>query len=289
MSLSGLARLTALTAAGALTAAAALESEHARAPLQVPGLGQPHFDVSVSNELRSKQVDEGVVIHDDAVDAVSASGRVFGIGAHATGVFALGQAPTPGKPGRKTGPGEFVQFDFQIDAAVELRQPAANGTIPLLQIVPRFTYTTYPIQPRNTMKDHQRWLGYDLWWMTPAEGLEAGLSMDRNVSNHFQAFKGGLGLREFFQAAPLDLAFYQFLNYGNKSYHQNVNGCNSRGFTTGDLGVKATFPLHWEGLWIYGKLDTQYWLEKDDRDALRLGGQDSGSVILAFGLDWRPD
>lgn len=286
--------LVVLCAAGS---AAALDHAQAYSPY-VSSLGGPDgspYSVDTGSSFESKVLDDGRVVHDDAAINAYGKGRAYGFGLGIDTDWALGQAPDPSTT-RKTNPGELVRFAATVDWALEVRNPA-NPKIPLLQIIPHFSYITYPSQayvngPDNDsyLKRSQRWFGADAWWMTPADGLEIGASLEQNLSTQWRATRAWLGAREFTQTKAIDLSFWQTVGFGDSEYRWVTIGQDRTGVNTADIGGRATMPFSTvKGLFSFAQLEASYWLQKSAREALKDAGQDGGNVVISVGLQYLPE
>lgn len=286
--------ILALCAAGT---AAALEHELAFAPLVVgaaPGsTAEQH--VGVDAALKSKLTDDYRVVADDTTFGLDAGFRAYGIGVKLETDWALGQSTDYSRPGDRTDPGEMLRLATVIDWAIEIRDPR-DASIPLLQIIPRFTYITYPNQKDvfapdydNYLKDRQRWLGVDLWWALPVEGVELGIGAEHNISTEWRAFRGGLGGREFVQYNAIDMSFWQLLNFGDREYRKVIGGEDKSGMNAAVIGGRATVPAFVQEVFAFCQVEASYWLDDDIRENNKAAGLDSGDVVLSVGINWIPD
>lgn len=247
----------------------------------------------VSAAVHNKQVEDGWVRVDEAVLRNRGSFRWYGLGVTLDTGFALGQdrATTYWDDNlviqaRKVQPGECTYLAGKLDWVFQIDGVYPDGG-PFLQIIPHLQLVTYPNQPSNPLKDHQRWVGFDLWFSTPLEGIEVGTSHDWNLGE--PAYRGSFGFREFYQRAPFDLSFWQVANWGSASYHNYYTGTDDRGITTVQAGAKATLPLAWMDWWAYARAEATFWIDREDRDSIKLQGRDVGSLDFSVGIEWRPD
>jgi hypothetical protein len=276
--------------------AAALDHEFAFSPLVVgaaPG-STAEYHVGVDGILKSKVTDDYRVVADDTALAFNGQFRAYGLGVALDTDWALGQSTDYTRPGNRNNPGELLRAAVTIDWAIEIRDPR-DASIPLLQIIPHLTYITYPNQRDvfgpdydNYLKDRQRWLGADLWWALPVEGVELGFGMEHNVSTEWRAFRGGVGGREFVQYNAVDMAFWQKLNFGDREYRGVVGGEDKSGFTTIAVGGRATVPMFVENVFAFCQVEGSYWMDSDIRENNKAAGLDSGDVVLSVGINWMP-
>ncbi|MCX8039699.1 MAG: hypothetical protein RMM29_04415 [Planctomycetota bacterium] len=288
-----LAPLLLLGAAGALSA---LDHRFIYAPLEVgQGAAQAERFFGIEAQLKSKALEDTWVYANDATLGVNAEGRVYGLGLGLLTDWGFGQSDDRSRPGERTNPGELLRLEGRVDWAIEIRHPE-DSSIPLLQIIPKFRYITYPNQRdiftpfyNNWLKERQRWVGLDLWYAAPIEGLEVGFGVEQNISSEWRATRAGLGLREFIQYNAVDLAFWQKVGAADAEYRDVVGGERKSGFTTADVGGRVTMPLFLEELFVFGELLITYWLDSDIRDHRAAAGEDRGDVVLAVGISWMPD
>jgi hypothetical protein len=287
-SLTTLASLT-LVAGFAGTAGAAVSNVD-------PELQTGPDDLVLKSEILSKHVDHGLIRNDDATLHLSAGGRwgsfinipgtKQGLGAHLNAFFALGEDQAQNPP---TSPMECTEIDFKVDYLYEALDAS---DIPLFQLIPHYEFITYPnvSEDQNYLKLRQSWIGIDAWYMLPWEGVEVGGGTDWNVNSDAYMFRGAAGAREFYQDAPFDLATWQLINFGNRTYKKYFAGNSDKsGFTTVDVGGKVTLPLPWNEVWTYVQAQALYWVDAKDRKVLRSAGIDSGDFIIGIGVEWRPE
>lgn len=287
--------LLALCAAGS---AAALEHQQAINPMLGGGgtadPGTPYY-VGIETAVESKVLDDNRVVQDDAAIGLKGTFRAYGFGLTLDTDWALGQAPDYSRPGKTTNPGELVRTALTLDWALEIRDPR-QPKVPLLQLIPHFTMVTYPNQVDvyttdydNLLKDKQRWLGLDLWWALPIEGVELGAGIEQNLSTTWRACRGDFGAREFYQTSAIDFSFWQTVGFGDSEYRLAVAGKDKSGFNAVRVGGRATMPFFIKGLDSFFELDISYWLDQKIRDNMRDAGIDGGNVVLSAGLVWTPE
>jgi hypothetical protein len=262
-----------------------------------PELQTGPTDFVLGGELQSRQIDQGVVRYDNTAAHVSGSGRFgilndgpddhSGLGAQVDGYFAVGEDRR--SPTRTVEPGEMTELNAKVDYLYDVHDP--NTHLPFIQVIPHYEYVTYPnVSPaQNYLKDHESWLGSELWYATPLDGIELGGDVDWDLNHHAHMFRSALGVREFYQDVPFDLRGWQLVNLGNKDYTRYLFGGDSSGVTTIDIGGRLTLPLPWEESWYYVQGQAVYWADSKDRKVLRTEGQDAGEFIIAVGMEWRPD
>lgn len=290
------ALVPAIIALCAAAPAAALDHEQAFAPLvagAAPG-STPEYHVGVEGGLKSKLTDDYVVVANDSTLGLGVQTRFYGFGLALDTDWALGSSDDYSRPGDRTNPGEMLRLGFTADFAIEIRDPR-DASIPLLQIIPKLSYVTYPNQRDvfaadydNWLKDRQRWLGADAWWAMPIEGVELGAGFEQNISGAWRAFRGGVGAREFVQYNAVDIATWQKLNFGDKEYRDVIGGEDKSGVTTLVVGGRATVPVFVQDLFGYVQVEGSYWMDKDIRENNKAAGRDSGDVVIAVGLTWLP-
>jgi hypothetical protein len=281
----------------AVGSAAALDHELASAPYVFgAALGTvPEYYVGVTGALESKVTDDYRVVADDAALALDGQFRVYGLGLAIKTDWSVGQSTDISRAGNKNNPGELLRSEVKLDWALEIRAPG-DGSIPLLQIIPHLNWVTYPNQRDqfsntydNYLKDRQRWLGVDAWWALPwAEGVEIGAGLEYNISTSWRATRGSVGAREFNQYNAVDLAFWQLVNMADSEYRGVVGGVDSSGLTTIAVGGRATVPMFAEDFYGFVELEASHWMDKDVRENIKGMGQDSGDVVMSFGLIWLP-
>jgi hypothetical protein len=267
--------------------ACAVETELAKGP----------DDFLVGVDLLSKHYDQGRVLNDGVTAKGTIQGRYYDVGLKVDSYMVLGEELNNPYTGNRNTFGTTTQFDAKLDYLIEVEN--------LLQVIPYYQWVSYPNLGNVPHSDQQHYLGVDAWWLTPLQGVELGggvaynpfYNADENkygtgggASNH--DFKAGLGAREFYQHAPVDLVFWQLFNFGNQQYKQFTDPFNTtggRGITTLDLGVKLTQPLFMKDLWTTLSLEGHFWLEKSDRTALRAANIDPNEIILSVGVEYHPE
>jgi hypothetical protein len=248
-------------------------------------------DVVLTGELLNKDYDQGVIRNDNVTAHAGLTVRYFDIGLHLDDYMAIGGDPNLPRPVKS---GETTQFNAGLDYLVEM-----TG---VFQVLPHYLWETYPNLPKQPYKNQEEWLGADGWYELPYQGLEAGFSFDYNPFYNGQddkfvaggglaghAFRSAIGARELFQHTPVDLIFWQTLNYGNGEYKNFLIGDDHTGFTTFDIGVKYTAPFYINEWWTVFRLEAHYWLEDRDRNILQRAGLESTEIIIGFGFEWRPE
>ncbi len=285
--------ILALCAAGS---AAALDHEFAFAPLVVgaaPG-STSDYHIAVESDVKSKLTDDYRVVADDTTVGINGAFRAYGAGVTLNTDWALGQSTDYSRDDNLNSPGELLRTELRLDWVIEFRDPR-DAAVPLLQIIPSFEWITYPNQRdvyadgyNNYLKDKQKWLGLDAWWALPVEGVEVGGGFQQNLSTQWRAFRAGLGARELIQYNTVDLSFWQMINAGDSEYRQFVGGEDKSGLTTVVLGGRATLPMMFEELFGFVEIEGSYWMDKDIRDNYGDSNQDSGSVVISFGVNWLP-
>ncbi len=248
-------------------------------------------DVLFSGELLNKDYDQGVIRNDNVTAHAGLTARIFDIGLHVDDYMAMGGDSRQPRPVKS---GETIEFTAGIDYLIEM-----TG---VFQLLPHYQWESYPNLPKQPYKDQQHWIGADGWWELPWQGVETGFGFDYNpfYNGEENKYRGGggfaghtlraaLGAREFFQHTPIDLAFWETLNFGNAEYKNFLLGNQHTGFTTFDLGAKYTAPFYINEWWTVLRLEAHYWLERRDRDILHAAGSSTTEIIIGFGFEWIPD
>ena len=261
-------------------AAAAVETELQKGP--------DYFVLGA--EILNQHYDQGVVRNENATAHATATVRLWDIGLHGDGYFALDSdnSQTPVVHSAET-----TEIRLGIDYLIEM--PG------YFQVLPHFNWIEYANVPNRPYKDDLRWLGIDAWYQTPVSGLEVGASLDYNAfyngdrdNYHGQgtlashAFTGSIGARQFWQHAPVDLTFWEVLNFGNGAYKEFLGRKDNAGATTIDFGIKYVTPFYLDELWVVTRLELHIWAQKNDRDAISAAGRDPTEVILGVGFEWIP-
>jgi hypothetical protein len=269
--------VTACLATFGMSSAAAVETE----------LQKGADDFVFSAELQNKDYDQGRVRNDN----VGATARYWDFGLHVGGAIAVGDDNSQTD---KVATGEITSAKIGLDYLIEMKG--------LFQIIPHFTWINYPNQADVPYKDNQTYLGVDGWYLLPWEGLEIGGGFDYNpfynatvdktrggggLNDH--GLRGAFGARQFWQHAPLDLMFYQLLNFGNGTYKNFLVGEKETGFTTLDLGVKYTAPFYLNEFWVVSRFEVHVWVEGDDRARLKAAGESTSELVLGIGFEWKPE
>jgi hypothetical protein len=272
---------TACLAGLGLGSAAAVETELQKGP----------DDFVFSAELQNKDYDQGAVRNDNVIARVGGTARFWDFGLHLGAAVAVGDDKNQVN---HVATGEVTSAQVGLDYLIEMKG--------LFQIIPHATWITYPNLPDVPYKDNQTYLGVDGWYLLPWEGLEVGGGFDYNpfynatidktrggggLNDH--GLRGAIGARQFWQHAPLDLAFYELLNFGNGTYKNFLIGEKETGFTTLDLGVKYTAPFFLNEFWVVSRFEIHIWVEGDDRRALKNADQNTSELVLGIGFEWRPE
>jgi hypothetical protein len=247
-------------------------------------------DFRLGAEVVNKHYDQGVIRNENPTVIGHLDGRWFDVGLHVDWYLAAnGDDSQP----VDVSAGETTQINVGIDYLIEMQD--------VFQIIPHYQFITYPNLPDVPWKDDQHWIGVDGWYLLPWPGIEVGGGFDYNpfynadidayrggggLSSH--ALRAGFGARQFYQNAPLDIAFFEILNVGNGEYKQFLNGSDEAGFTTLDLGMRYLTPFFIDKLWMTARLEAHFWLEGDDRDALREAGKNTAEVLLGIGFEYKP-
>jgi hypothetical protein len=271
MSRIGLA-LSVLTATAAIGAAAET------------GLATGPHDLRAFAEIESKHYDQGVVWVDDATAHYGVQGRLYTVGLQLDAWTALGQ-DTGASPNKVSGL-ETTQLRARLDTLIAID---FDRGIPFLQILPHWEGILYPNQRPSAINNDQNYFGADVWVAPPFkgfEGFEFGGGLDRNVDRTLHSFRGFVGARQFFQAAPLDLALSQVFTFGNGAYWNQLSGIDDSQIGVGEFNADLTLPLPWRGWWAQAGAKVFYWLDNDQRDYNRDAGIDNGGFIVSVGITW---
>ena len=110
---------------------------------------------------------------------------------------------------------------------------------------------------------------------------------DMNGGSGSHALRAAIAARQFIQNAPLDLAFYQVLNFGNGEYKRFLVGDEDEGLTTLDLGVRYVAPFFLDQLWMTARLEAHFWLEADDRKQFSDANENSTEILIGVGFEWK--
>jgi hypothetical protein len=277
-----LACLVSLTAA----TAAAVETNLQKGPA----------DFLLGFELLSKQYDQGYVRNNNLTAHATMTARYWDIGVHLDGFMAL--APDIYRTPTTTSIGTTTELSGGVDYLAQM--PG------YFQIIPHYQYIMYPDLPNSRVKDDQHWFGVDGWWVLPLPipGFELGGGADYNPFYNYQTdsyrgygglsshlFRAAVGMRQFYQPVPIDLCFWEILNFGNSNYIQyfGSGSDNNAGPTTLDLGVKYTQPFFFDQSFLFIKLESHFWVEKPDREYLHSIGKDPNDIVMSVGVEWMPD
>jgi hypothetical protein len=255
-------------------------------------------DFKVGVELANKHYDQGVIRNDNVTAIGHFDARFWDIGLHADYYMAINSDNATDSLGWQPEPisaFESTQLNLGVDYLFEIQD--------LFQFIPHYNFTAYPNWHEQPYKLDQHWLGLDAWWLTPIQGVELGANVDFNPvynsrrdensgsgGNHGHDFRTAIAAREFIQEAPLDVSFYQVLNFANGTYKSSFYGMDDEGgVTTFDLGLRYVAPFYLNEFWLTARLEGHFWLENDDRETLRQAGQNTAEVIMAVGFEWKPD
>jgi len=247
-------------------------------------------DLRLGAELVNKHYDQGVIRNENVTAIGHLDARYWDVGMHLDWYLAANGDKSQPNP---VNAGETTQVNFGLDYLIEMQD--------VFQIIPHYEFITYPNLKNIPWKDDQNWFGVDGWYLLPWPGFEVGGGFDYNpfynstvdaargnggLSAH--ALRGAIAARQFYQNAPLDVAFYEVLNYGNGEYKKFLIGSDETGLTTFDLGVRYLSPFFINNLWMTARLEAHFWLEADDRDALRNAGKNTAEVIMGIGFEYKP-
>ncbi len=265
----GLACLASLTAG----TAQALETE-----LQI---GPDEF--RAGGELLNKHYSHGRVIHPDVTSHGSVDFRWYDVGIHIDGYIVLDGAPGPRE--EVISDLETTEITGRLDYLFEIEN--------YVQVLPFIEATVYPYAQGATKFN---WVGADVWYMLPLEGIELGGSAQYNLADntdpeidHEHHWLGSFGSRQFYQDAPIDLAFWQVVNLASRSYHRLTTGADKQGLTTIDLGAKLTMPLPWHETWAFLKAEGHFYVNSEDREALEASGGDKNELVIGIGFEYRAE
>ena len=237
----------------------------------------------VGGELLNKHYSHGGVIHPDVTSHGSLDFRWYDVGIHLDGYIVLDGAPGP----RDTVINDFEMTEVtgRLDYLIEIEN--------YVQILPFVEATVYPYNQGATKFN---WIGTDVWYMLPWEGIEVGGSAQYNVADntepeirHDNHWLGSIGSRQFYQDAPIDLAFWQVVNMASRSYHEITSGADKQGLTTLDLGGKLTMPLPWHETWAFLKAEGHFYINSEDREALEASGGDKNELVIGIGFEYRAE
>jgi hypothetical protein len=245
-------------------------------------------DLRIGAELVNLHYDQGVVRNENVTAIGHLDYRIWDIGLHADWYMAVNSDQE-----REITSGETTQVTLGIDYLFEMQD--------VFQVIPHLEYITYPNWVEQPWKNDQFWLGVDGWYLLPWPGIEVGASFDYNPFYNSEeddymarggsgghALRGAIAARQFIQNAPLDLAFFQVLNFGNGEYKNFLIGDEDEGVTTLDLGVRYVTPFFLDQLWMTARLEAHFWLESDDRNFLKSQDENSTEVLLGLGFEWKP-
>ncbi len=269
---------TACLAAMSIGTAAAVETDLQLGP----------DDLRIGVELVNLHYDQGVVRNENVTAIGHFDWRMWDIGLHADWYMAANSDQS-----REITAGETTQINLGIDYLIEMQD--------VFQIIPHYEFITYPHWVEQPYKNDQHWLGVDAWYLLPWPGFEVGASIDYNPFYNAEkddymarggsgahALRGAIAARQFIQNAPLDIAFYEVLNFGNGEYKRFLIGDEDEGVTTFDLGVRYIAPFFLDQLWMTARLEAHFWLESDDRAFLKSQNENTTEVLLGIGFEWKP-
>jgi hypothetical protein len=246
----------------------------------------------IGADLANKHYDQGVIRNENVTAIGRLDARKWDIGVHAEWFLA---ANSDDSQPQDVSAGETTQINLGVDYLFEMQD--------VFQIIPHYNFTAYPNWTDAPYKDDQHWIGVDAWYLLPWQGFEVGFNVDYNafyngrvdayhgyggLDDH--AFRTAIAARQIFNDAPLDITFYEVLNMGNGAYKNFLIGSDGddSGFTTLDLGLRYVAPFHLDEFWVVSRLEAHFWLENDDREALRAAGRNTTEVIFTVGFEWKP-
>jgi hypothetical protein len=245
-------------------------------------------DLRLGAELVNLHYDQGVVRNSNATLIGHFDARWWDIGLHGDWYLAAN-----GDKSLDVTAGETTQINLGIDYLFEMQD--------VFQIIPHFDFITYPNLVEQPYKNDQQWLGVDAWYLLPWPGIEVGASFDYNPFYNAEkddydvtggsgahALRGAIAARQFIQNAPLDIAFYEVLNFGNGEYKKFLIGDEDEGLTTLDLGIRYVAPFFLDQLWMTARLEAHFWLESDDRDYFRAMNENYAEILIGVGFEWKP-
>ena len=245
-------------------------------------------DLRIGAELVNKHYDQGVIRNDNVTAIGHLDWRFWDVGVHGDWYMAVNGDKTA-----DISAGETTQVNLGVDYLFEMED--------IFQIIPHYEFITYPNWVDVPYKDDQHWLGVDAWYLLPWPGIEVGGGIDYNPFYNGEtdeykarggsgghALRGALAARQFYQNAPLDIAFYEVLNFGNGEYKKFLVGDEDEGLTTLDIGIRYVAPFFLDQLWMTARLEAHFWLEADDRDALDAAGRNTSEVLIGIGFEWKP-
>lgn len=245
-------------------------------------------DFRVGAELVNKHYDQGIIRNDNVTAVGHLNARFWDIGVHADWYLAVN-----GDREKDITAGETTQINLGVDYLFEMED--------IFQIIPHYEFITYPNWVEQPYKEDQHWLGVDGWYLLPWPGIEVGGGVDYNPFYNGQeqayrayggsgghALRAALAARQFYQNAPLDIAFYEVLNFGNGEYKRFLVGDEDEGLTTLDIGVRYVAPFFLDKLWMTAKLEAHFWLEADDREMMREADRPSTEVLIGVGFEYKP-
>jgi hypothetical protein len=245
-------------------------------------------DLRIGAELVNMHYDQGVVRNENVTAIGHLDWRFWDVGLHADWYMAVNSDRE-----REITAGETTQITLGIDYLFEMQD--------VFQVIPHYEFITYPHWVEQPWKNDQHWLGVDAWYLLPWPGIEVGGGFDYNPFYNSEAddykarggsgghaLRGAIAARQFYQNAPLDVAFYQVLNFGNGEYKKFLIGDEDEGVTTFDIGIRYVTPFFLDQLWMTARLEAHFWLESDDREFLKAQDENSAEVVMGIGFEWKP-
>ncbi len=167
-------------------------------------------EVVAGLELRSQHVTAGREYSDEPAVAAKVAGRLFNFGISTEAIGALTDDEYNAVKG-----GEVREATLRLDYLIEIpRDYMWFGA----QIMPHYKIEWEPDQSLQSNKE-PHWLGVDAWIMLPLEGSEIGGSFDIDADDN-HGWHASAGARQFITYAPVDLSFWQVVNFGGSRYHQ---------------------------------------------------------------------
>jgi hypothetical protein len=245
-------------------------------------------DLRIGAELVNKHYDQGIIRNDNVTAIGHLDWRFWDVGLHADWYMAVN-----GDKAADITAGETTQITLGVDYLFEMED--------VFQIIPHYEFIAYPHWVEGPYKDDQHWIGVDAWYLLPWPGLEVGGGIDYNPFYNGEqdeymarggsgghALRGAIAARQFYQNAPLDIAFYQVLNFGNGEYKRFLVGDEDEGLTTFDIGIRYIAPFFLDQLWMTARLEAHFWLEADDRKMLDDANRNTAEVLIGVGFEWKP-
>jgi hypothetical protein len=245
-------------------------------------------DLRIGAELVNLHYDQGIVRNENVTAIGHLDWRIWDIGFHGDWYMAANSDQA-----RDITAGETTQINLGVDYLFEMQD--------VFQIIPHYEFITYPHWVEQPYKNDQHWLGVDGWYLLPWPGIEVGAGFDYNPFYNSEeddykarggsgghALRGAIAARQFIQNAPLDIAFYEVLNFGNGEYKKFLIGDEDEGVTTLDIGIRYVAPFFLDQLWMTARLEAHFWLESDDREYWSSQDENSTEVLIGIGFEWKP-